>query len=163
MRVAYLALICFAVCLTGLPGWSAIDPQAIRNVAPEELTIEVTASRYEKGEKISRVYVTARVVAVERSVSGLEAGDAILIAYFYDHADYRERKAAHRKQVERGMVGAQFMHLPDVPRLGRHAAFLRRRDDNESNGAVYVPAANQYSFTPEPLIERLKRQKEPDE
>ena len=136
---------------------AAIDPQAIRNVAPEELIITVTASRYEQGPDTSRVYLSARVIEVQRSVSGLKAGDAILVAYFYDHADYKKRKAAHRKQVERGMVGPQFMYLPAVPDLGRHAAFLRLLDDGESTGAVYVPAANQYSFEREGLRERLER------
>ena len=157
MSASRPALALVLAALAALGADAAIDPQAIRNVAPEELTIEVTASRYEQASDTSRVYLAARVIEVKRSDSGLEAGDAILIAYFYDHAGYKKRKAAHRKQIERGMVGPQFMHMPGVPDRGRHAAFLRRHEDGESGGAVYAPAANQYSFMRESLTDRLER------
>lgn len=96
--------------------------------APESLVIETrTVSQELVTRSLTRITVTARVVSVARSASGLEPGDGISIVY-------------ERRWRPPGWTGPG-----PVPILGegrRYRAYLHRVQD----GTHYAPAARGRSF-----------------
>jgi hypothetical protein len=156
-RSSLLAIGLLLLCIQ--TAQAAIDPEAIRGIASEKLTIEVVASHHEPGDDLTRVHLSARVVAVVHSATGLEAGDLILIVYYQNHVAYRKQREQRKKQLAKGgWTGPQLMFAPPVLEAGEyHRAHLELREDGYSSGKVYTPVANQYSFEEVSLQEKIKQ------
>ncbi|NKB65749.1 MAG: hypothetical protein GKR89_01690 [Candidatus Latescibacteria bacterium] len=132
------------------PARAAINPDEFRRGSPECLTIEVVATQVEATSQRSEIYLAARVVAVTRSATELEAGSLILIAYRQDHEALKKERAAMEKKHQKGWAGPQLLYPPAALTSGdTRQAHLALSQNEDTTGKVYTPGAHQYSFEPE--------------
>ncbi len=107
---------------------------SVQRHAPELLKIKVTAVREKKQSedqelKIMSVGVQARVLAVQRTATGLKAGARITIRY------------EDRRPKMPGYIGENA--VPVLTKGDRCPAYLQR---STQEPAVYEPAAGTYTF-----------------
>ena len=147
-----ISVICGLLTLGLAVATAAINPDAIRQAAPEILKLRVDEVRITKVESVDdgpgKIVIVASVMGVTKSQTKLRLGDKITISYErYLKAEARAYEA-YEKEMSGGMEGAQFFHEPDIPVKGDYLiAYLSPDDDEQKRQAkIYHPGAHQYSF-----------------
>ena len=97
---AGVLLIIAAVILQGRWNASAaINPMFYRQGHPECSTIRIVVSQLDKSRDVTRVYLTAKVVEVFWTATGLKPDDLILVTYQQDHARVEREEAALEERL----------------------------------------------------------------
>lgn len=125
-----------------------VNPEIHTVASPENLVIEITDRQVTTEQSIERIWLRARILAVQASEARLKAGDEIEIIYRRDLNRLNEIEAwFEQKSREPGWAGETPPFSPAAPAQGQRVrAFLRAK--TAAGGGGFEPAANQYSFEP---------------
>jgi hypothetical protein len=125
-----------------------VNPEHSTGASPEDVTIEILESSVMEESGLELVFVRARVLTVQKSESGLVAGDEIEIVYARRLEQLEEiEQWFEEKARDPGWAGDTPRYPPAAPQQAQIVrAYLKRYERNE--GLSYVPAADQYSFEP---------------
>ncbi len=146
----FLLLAWLLAAFAARSGAGAIHPRAFHERAPEalEIKIERVVRAVRRGQDILML-VRAQVTAVRKSAAGVRVGDSILVRYELDLEAIARRRKAH-DSVQPALIGGQFLHEPDPPRVGETVVAYLAPEEKPEGGRdaprAFCPAAYQYSF-----------------
>lgn len=108
----------------------------LQAAAPEKLLIEVADIRERSRNAVVVFEVTARVIKVEASDTGLEAGDSLTIRYWHYKPNVSTPAGSYPIKVKQGQRYRAYLGPPD----------RANRDLQEESRTIYFPTAASGSF-----------------